>query len=295
MTQKSYKRISYLVATMPATLIYASFIIFPALFSLIVSFTKWQAFRPMEFVGLKNFIDIFKNKEYLHGLRNNMLIVLVSVFGQIPIGFVLAYILNRKLIKWSSVFKSIIFLPITISPIVVAILWNHLFSSSGIIIKIIRIATKNPDYILQIVGDKQQAIIPILFVMLWMYTGTYMIIFLANLQKISPSVIEAAIIDGASEIVILIKIIIPQMIPVIFTTVIFAITGSLKSFDLIFAMTGGGPGYYTEVIAINMYKNTFKYGKYGYGSAISMTIIFFSIGLILLLRMVFKKAERKYL
>jgi raffinose/stachyose/melibiose transport system permease protein len=127
-----------------------------------------------------------------------------------------------------------------------------------------------------------------------MYTGIYMVIYIANLQRISPSVIEAAIIDGATEGQILGRVILPSMVNIIFTTAVFAISGSLKSFDLIYAMTGGGPAHYTEVIAIYMYVNTFKYYNYGFGAAVSVVIIILSLGLISLIQTVFRRFERRY-
>lgn len=219
---------------------------------------------------------------------------MVSVFGQIPIGFTLAYILYRKMVRGEAFFTAMIFLPITISAIVVAILWQQIFSPVGLYTALMRMIKDDPRYVLRIFEDKTYAIFPILFVILWMYTGMYLIIFLANLQKVNPSMIEAAIIDGASEGQILVSVILPSMTTVLLTTIIFAITGSLTSFDLIFAMTGGGPAHYTEVIAIYMYTNTFKYRKYGFGSAVSMIIVVLSIGLISLLRIIFRKIEKKY-
>ena len=147
---------------------------------------------------------------------------------------------------------------------------------------------------LEIFESRTFAIVPILFVILWMYTGIYMVIFLANLQRIDPGVIEAAIIDGAREHQILLQVVLPQMANIVFTTAVFAIAGSLKSFDLIFAMTGGGPAHYTEVIAIYMYFNTFRYYNYGFGSAVSMVIVFLSLGLISAIQAVFKRVEARY-
>jgi multiple sugar transport system permease protein/raffinose/stachyose/melibiose transport system permease protein len=121
-----------------------------------------------------------------------------------------------------------------------------------------------------------------------------MVIYIASLQRISPSIIEAAIIDGATEGQILFRVILPAMLNIILTTAIFAIAGSLKSFDLIFAMTGGGPAHYTEVIAIYMYINTFKYYNYGFGSAVSMAIVGLSLGMISVLRWIFGIFEKKY-
>jgi len=294
MTEKSLKRVSYTMLTGPAILIYAFIIIFPILYSLTLSFTKWSGLDLPQFVGLQQYRRIFSDPVFYHGLRNNLLVVAISVFGQIPLGFALAYIIYRRLVAGGRFFETMIFLPITISAVVVAILWAQIFSPAGIFTALIRVLKDEPRYVLGIFESRNYAIVPVLFVILWMYTGIYMVIYIANLQRISPSVIEAAIIDGATEGQILGRVILPSMVNVIFTTAVFAISGSLKSFDLIYAMTGGGPAHYTEVIAIYMYVNTFKYYNYGFGSAISVIIVAMSLGLISLIQVVFRRLERRY-
>ncbi|ADK81242.1 carbohydrate ABC transporter permease [Sediminispirochaeta smaragdinae] len=294
MNQRKTKIISYWILAGPPLILFLSVILFPILFSLIISLSDWSGSGSLQWVGLKNYIEILHDRIFFHGLRNNLLIVAISVLGQIPLGFVLAYILYRKIVKREKFFETMIFLPITISPVVIAILWNQIFSTSGLYTSIIRKISNNPRYVVSIFENQSLAIIPILFVILWMYTGMYMVMYLANLQKISPSILEAAEIDGASESQILLHIIFPFMQGVIMTTTIFAITGSLKSFDLIYAMTGGGPAHFTEVIAIYMYTNTFKYYKYGFGSAVSIIIVLLSVGLILLLQILSRRLDRKY-
>ncbi|UCF99685.1 MAG: sugar ABC transporter permease [Spirochaetaceae bacterium] len=294
MTEKSLKRVSYTLLTGPAILIYAFIIIFPIFYSLSLSFTKWSGLDLPRFVGLQQYLRILSDPVFFHGLRNNLLVVAISVFGQIPLGFVLAYIIYRKLVTGGRFFETMIFLPITISAVVVAILWAQIFSPAGIFTALMRLIKDDPRYVLGIFESRNYAIVPVLFVILWMYTGIYMVIYIANLQKISPSVIEAAIIDGATEGQILGRVILPSMVNIIFTTAVFAISGSLKSFDLIYAMTGGGPAHYTEVIAIYMYVNTFKYYNYGFGSAVSVIIVALSLGLISLIQIVFRRFERRY-
>ncbi len=294
MTFHTSKKAYYAAFIGPAVFIYACIIIFPVLYSLGLSFFNWNGYEKMEFVKLANYVRMFKDDVFLLGLRNNLLIVAVSIFGQLPLGFILAYILYRKMVKAQSFFESMIFLPITISAIVVAILWAQIFAPTGLYTTLIQRLTDNPRYIMAVAQDKQLAILPILFVVLWMYTGMYMVIFLASMQKISPSVIESAIIDGASEFQILMKIVAPSMSNILFTTAVFAIAGSLKSFDLIFAMTSGGPAHYTEVIAIYMYTNTFKYYNYGFGSAVSIVIVALSMGLITIAQKVYGFFEKKY-
>ena len=110
----------------------------------------------------------------------------------------------------------------------------------------------------------------------------------------SDSVFEAATIDGANESTIIAKIVLPALSNVIFTCSVLAISGSLKSFDLVYAMTGGGPVDYTSVMAIYLYKQTFTFSNYGYGSAVSIIIVILSVGLISLARYIYSKVERKY-
>jgi raffinose/stachyose/melibiose transport system permease protein len=136
----------------------------------------------------------------------------------------------------------------------------------------------------------KNAMIPILVVILWMYTGIYMLIFLANLQKIDVSVIEASKIDGASEMQTLRYIILPALSGVIVTCAILAISGSLKSFDLIFVMTGGGPAYRTSVLSIFMYEKAFRGApNYPVANAISTIMVVICFLLIGLTRFVEKR------
>lgn len=294
MTIARDKTIAYWILVGPSVFVYAAVIVFPIIFSFAAGFTEWSGLGTPEFVGLKNYVRMFSDAVFRLGLRNNMLIVAVSIFGQIPFGFALAYIIYRRMIKGHAFFETMIFLPITISAIVVAKLWNQIFAPAGLFTQFMRMVTGDPRYVLQIFENRSFAIVPILFVILWMYTGIYMVIFLANLQRIDPGVLEAAVIDGAKEHQILLRVVLPQMTNIVFTTAVFAIAGSLKSFDLVFAMTGGGPAHYTEVIAIYMYLNTFKYYNYGFGSAVSMMIVFLSLGLITFIQGIYRKLEAKY-
>src|SRR5690606_16155363 len=130
-------------------------------------------------------------------LKNNLYIVAISVFGQIPLGFIFAYAIYRRIVMARDFFQTVIYLPAVISTIVIGMLWQAFFSPWGAFTAIMR--RFDPAYVNMIFLNPRLAIAAVLFVILWMYTGIYMIIFLANLQKISPDLIEAAKIDGAKE------------------------------------------------------------------------------------------------
>jgi len=294
MVENNYKKISYYTLLLPALLLYLSIIIFPIGMSGVLSLTKWKNFQFAGFVGLGNYIKLFADPGFQRALWNNIQIMLISVLGQIPMGIVLAYVLFRKFVRGHKFFEMMIFMPITISSVVVALLWNRVFSPVGVFTAFMKWATGNPDYILRISENPYFAMVPILFVLLWMHTSLYMVMFLANMQRIPKSSLEAAKIDGAKESTILWSIVLPALSNVIFTSSIFAISGSLKSFDLVFAMTGGGPVDYTNVMSIYLYKHTFTYNNYGYGSAVSLVIVILSVGLISLGRAVYGRFQKKF-
>lgn len=276
-------RLSYALFSAPALILYSAVIIGPVLYSVILSFTSWSGTGTPTFIGFDNYVAMFGKAEFRHAMYNNLTILLISVFLQIPIGFFLAWILYRKLIWPANLFQSLLFFPVVISPVVVALLFQAFFDTGGVLEAVIGKVRDDPLFILTSFNGKYTAIIPILIVLIWMYSGLYMIIFLANLQRIPSELIEAAIMDGAAETQIMFRVGAPLMGPVFVTSAIFAIAGSLKSFDLIFIMTGGGPSYYTEVLASHMYRSTFDYYNYGYGAAVTVVIVAFSVGLITLL------------
>jgi multiple sugar transport system permease protein/raffinose/stachyose/melibiose transport system permease protein len=263
-------------------------LIVPVVFSVGLGFFQWKGYGPMDFVGLGNYTKMFADPVFHIGLRNNLMIVLVSVFGQIPLGMLLAYILHRKMVRQVNLFETLIFLPITISAVIIAQLWNQIFSPVGIFTSLVRTVTGNRDYIMTIVENKHWAIVPIMAVLLWQHTSLYMVIFLANMQRLPNSVIESAQLEGAGEWTIFLKIVAPMMGYVIFINSVLAISGSFKSFDLIYSMTRGGPAHYTEVIAVYMYNSTFVHQNYGYGSALAIIIVIFCIVSTLFARMVSK-------
>ncbi|MDR1252679.1 MAG: sugar ABC transporter permease [Treponema sp.] len=282
------RRISHYCFVLPAFSIFIGILIFPIFFSLTLGFTQWKGYGEMLFVGFDNYKRMFTDPVFYIGVRNNIMIVLISVFGQIPLGMLLAYMLHRKMVKKADLFEILIFLPITISSVIIAQLWNRIFSPVGIVPALVRMLTGNQDYVITIVENRHLAIIPIMFVLLWQHTSLYMVIFLANLQRIPNTLIEAAQIEGASEGKIFLRIIMPMLGYVIFINSILAISGSFKSFDLIYSMTGGGPAHYTEVLAVYMYNTTFVHQNYGYGSALSIIIIVFIVLSLLLTRAVSK-------
>lgn len=289
MTIEREKRLSYAVLVLPALIIYLAVVAFPTIFSILLSLTNYNGGvifgnPDIKFVGLNSYIWMFTEPSgnFYMALKNNMLIVAVSILGQIPLGFILAYILSRKLIKRGNrLFQTMIYLPNVISPIIIGVLFNAIiYGRNSVLMEVRRIFDPSAVFALN-----TTPMVPVLIVILWMFTGFYMIIFLANLQRIDPAIIEAARIDGAKEARILWHIGLPALSGVIVTTAILAISGSLKTFDLLYAMTSGGPAGQTRVLSLYMYQSAFQGApNYPLANAISTVMVFISIVLIVITR-----------
>lgn len=298
---------TYIGFVLPGLLVYLFIIAYPICYSLYLSFSNYNPnlSEPSKLVGFANYIKVLTMNrglvdstnnvpEFWHAFKNNMIVVVVSVFGQIPIGFILAFILYRKQVRGANFFQSMVFLPQFLSTIVIGIMWRMLFMVDGPVSRLIQAASGNPSAQFTMMMDPNKCMIPIGIALIWMYTGFYMIIFLANLQKINDSMFEAAKIDGASERQIFFKITIPLMAASILTSAILAIAGSLKGFGLIFALASEGKQRInSEVLPIYMYRIAFNNAKdpmrFAYGAAIANMIVLISIILIMFSNWVGKK------
>lgn len=272
-------KIAIILGLLPALLIYLVFAILPILQSFYYSLMEWDGFSEMQFVGLDNFANLFQDPLFWNSVKNNIYVVLASVFGQVPIALFIALLLNRK-IKGLKIFRTIGFLPVVLSTVVISLTWSLIYNSEdGLINEFLReigLGGLAQNWL----GDTKWTMIAVVVVVIWQFVGLYLIIFLAALQNVPEEVLEAAKIDGASEWTTTWKITVPMIWETIIVAVILCISGSLKTFDLIYVMTHGGPAHSTEVMALYMFNETFGKLQYGYGSAVSVVIFFFSLILI---------------
>jgi len=280
---------TYLLFVLPGLLIYLFIVAYPVVYSVWLSITDFNPNRggAWNFVGLLQYRTMVEDPYFRHALKNNLIVVAVSVFGQIPIGFALAYILFRKLIRAGAFYQSMVFFPHFLSTIVIGTMWKRLFQADGPVARLLQLLSGDPSAQFDLMLKANTVMYPIGFALIWMYTGLYMIIFLANLQKLDTNMIEAAKIDGASEPQIFFRVIVPLLSGTVLVCTTLAVAGSLRGFDLIFSMTTQGlQRMNAEVLAIFMYRTAFQDYRnpmrFAYGAAISNIIVVISVALILL-------------
>jgi raffinose/stachyose/melibiose transport system permease protein len=239
---------------------------------------------------MNNFKEIMLDKVFWKSFKNNMMVVVASVFGQIPIGLIIAILLNKKM-KSSSIFRTIFFLPMILSTVVVGLLWSTILNVQVGVLNYLLETIGLESLAKNWLGDPKYSMWTICFVIVWQFVGLYMIIFLAALQNIPQDIFEAASIDGATEGQKLFKITIPMLWENIMSAVVLCIAGGMRTFDLVFVMTKGGPAHATELMATYMYNKTFEVYKYGYGSAVSLVIFIISFAFIIISRNAMAKKQ----
>ncbi|MDR0923949.1 MAG: sugar ABC transporter permease [Hungatella sp.] len=276
---------------LPALILFISFSMIPLFISGAYSLFQYDGMGKMKFIGLGNYIRLFaEDRHFVKAVLNSFLLVGASLLIQLPISLFLAMVLARG-VKGEKFFRTVYFLPVVISSMVIGQLWMKMFNSEyGLLNHLIR-ALGASDFNYSWLSNPKTAFLSTLIPAVWQYIGYHMLIFYAGIKAISQDYYEAAQIDGASKWQVNTKITLPLLAPVIKTCVIFSITGSLRAFDLIYVMTGGGPNHASEVPATLMYNNLFRRGLYGYGSAQAFFIVVECLLLTFIVSRLFKKAE----
>lgn len=265
--EKSRQRSTRVAATVflaPVVLIMLVFIIYPIISTFDTSMYKWNGISSDKvFIGLQNWVDLMQDEVFWHAFRNNLIIMICSILLQLPIAIALATFLDAGG-KKVNLFKVTWFLPLLMSSVAIGFLFSYALATTGGIVTTISQWFGGGK--VDLLGRAPHALFAVIGVIAWQYTPFYMVYFLAGYSNIGVEIYEATIIDGATRGQYFRYVALPLLSPIIKTACILSLIGSLKYFDLIYVMTGGGPGSATELMATYMYKLSFTHFKMGYGS-----------------------------
>ena len=263
---------------LPNLIGYTVFVFIPVIFSFVLSVMSWDGSqRPMQFVGLANFADIFGDKIFRGTLVHTVSYALMTVVPTLVLALLLAVLLNNK-IRGVAIFRTAFYFPYIASIVAVGAVWNMLFQPDfGPVNEILKaIGIANPP---RWVVDKDWAMVAVSIVSVWKYMGYYMIVYLAALQGISASLYEAASIDGANFFQQLKSITIPLLKPVLVNATVLNVTYGLRVFDMVYSLTNGGQGNATGVINTAVYKE-FSKGDLAMGTTLSSVLFFVVLALL---------------
>ncbi|WP_174612962.1 carbohydrate ABC transporter permease [Virgibacillus ihumii] len=259
---------------LPALLLVAILIYIPLFLSGYYGLMEWDGIGEMTFIGLENYITAMQDPKFWESAGHSFLLALFSALSLL-IYLAISLILASK-IKGASLLRKIYLIPMLLSSVAIAQLWIKIYNpANGILNSLLGYIgiEETPVWL----GDPNIVLYAIFIPILWQYAGFYILIYYAALKNIPESLIEAAKIDGASPIQIAFKVKLPLIMGVFKVTIVLAIVGSLKYFDLIYVMTGGGPSGASEVMASYMYKLAFSMSDFGYGSAVGFLLLIITL------------------
>jgi ABC-type sugar transport systems, permease components len=278
---------------LPGLILFTLIVAVPIIQSANYSLLKWNGISNGTFIGLKNYIDMVKDHIFLLSLKNSLLLAAASVLIQMPISMILALILTNG-VKGENFFRNAFFIPVIISSTVIANLWMKIYHPSYGLLNVLFDWLGHPEWKQNWLGSNGTVLVACFIPMIWKDIGYNMLLFYASAKSISQDIIEAARVDGATRFQISTRIILPLIIPMIEAVTIFCIVGSLKSFDMIFILTNGGPAHASSVLSLMMYNEIFSNNHYGYASSIAVAIIIICLLFTVMVQLVFKKIISRY-
>ncbi|MEG0764647.1 MAG: sugar ABC transporter permease [Pseudoflavonifractor sp.] len=270
--------------------IFLLFFIVPFVDGIIMSFTNSNGFTDVfDFVGLQNYIDLFTKDTRF---RNSFGVTMVFTVLNVVIGNVLALLLAFVIesgIKGKNFFRTMFFLPYVFALVIIGFAWKFIFTQFiPQLGQMLGLTALVQDYL----GNPDLAIFSVIAMQIWYQLGYYMVIYIAGMQSIDRSLLEAAAIDGASTFKKYTKVVIPLLYPSISICLFTGIASSLKVFDAVLSLTGGGPGYATEVVSLNIYFEALGDAqRYGYGMAKSIVLAILIFAVTFIQRRFFEKRE----
>lgn len=274
----------------PSLILFGGIIFYSIIMSFRYSLLDWNGFGEGIFVGFSNYAKMFQDKVFLRSAVNSLLLGFVTLVTQLPLALLLALLLTSG-IKGEGFYRTVFFIPMTLSSVVIGQLWLKIYNPNygvlNTLLGVLGLESLQRNWL----GDVNTALFSAFVPIIWQNVGYHMLLLYTSINSISKDILEAAKLDGASGVKAARYITIPLVKPMLRTCAIFVVIGSLKAFDMIYVLTNGGPAHMTEVPSSLMFSSIFNLNKYGYGSAISIFIVVECIVMAVILQKVFLVKE----
>tara|TARA_R110002124_G_scaffold53247_1_gene152699 strand:+ start:31165 stop:32061 length:897 start_codon:yes stop_codon:yes gene_type:complete len=265
----------------PAVIIYAVFALYPMVDVVVLSFQKWNGLDPVrQFVGTSNYVDIFtKDPVFWVAFRNTIIWTVLSVIFPPIIGLLLALGLNQPIMGRNTL-RAIYYLPVIIAPIAVATMWRWMYDPFfGLFVQVLSAAGLQ-SWVQDWLGNRDIALYSAFVAHVWQSVGFSMVLFLAGLQGVNRTLVEAARIDGAGRWNVFRFVTLPAIKTTMTIVLVLSIISSLKAFDIVYGLTGGGPAQSTQMLALWAFTQSMQIFDFGRGSAISVVLLLITLAVV---------------
>lgn len=275
-------------------LVYLVFVVWPLFSSFFYAFTNWNGFDPnYKFVGFDNFAKIFTDRLFRGAAINTIIWMIAALFLPTLLGLGLALLIDTN-VRGGRIFKSIFYLPICLSAVVVGQIWIWIYQPDWGLLNTTISSLSGDKFTWAWLAKPNTALGSVIMAWSWQQTGLSMVIYLAGLTAIPSDYIEVCEIEGASSWQRTRMVVLPLLAPSTVVVVALSVINSLKGFDILYIMTGGGPFNSSDTLAMHMYNESFKKYLMGYGSAISVVLFLIAIAIIGIYFRQLKKVDRIY-
>ncbi len=270
---KNEYALTAIVFLAPTVLLLLVFVVYPILESVRLSFTRWTGLGQSQvYVGWSNWLRLLQDMVFWKALGNNLILALLSILIQLPIALALALMLDKggRAMRF---LKLAYFIPLLVSSVAIGFLFKYIYDPNFGLLNAVLNGVGLNNLAKSWLGDPSLALYAVLAVICWQFIPFHMLIFQAALASMPAELHDAALIDGATENQFFWRITLPLLQGTIRTAVVLSLIGSLRYFDLIYVLTGGGPSGSTELMATYMYKQAFSSFNFGYGSTVAVALI----------------------
>ena len=266
----------------PALLVYGLFALYPMLNVVVLSFMRWNGLTPTaQFVGLNNYAEVFtQDPVFWLAVRNTIVWTAMSVVFPPAIGFLLALGLNQN-IPLRAPLRALFYMPVIIAPIAVATMWRWMYDPFFGLFNATLTALGLAGLIQDWLGDRNVALYAMFIAYVWQTVGFSLVLFLAGLQSVSPTLVEASRVDGANRFQAFRHVTLPALRPSITIVLILSVINSLKAFDIVYGMTQGGPAQSTQMLALWAFTQAMQLGNFGRGAAISVVLLVITVAIVI--------------
>jgi raffinose/stachyose/melibiose transport system permease protein len=282
------------VFVLPAFFIYVTIVIIPLFISAYYSTFQWDGIGEKIAIGLDNYKTLFfEDRYFIKSIGNSFTLTLLTLLIQLPLAIILALILANG-IKGEAIFRTVLFIPVMLSAVVIGHLFRRIYEPNFGLINIFLQNIGLENLAKPWLGDMKTALYAASAPIIWQWIGYHMLLLYAAAKSVPQDLREAAKLDGANSIQCSFKIVLPLMTPVIRICIIMLVIGSLREFDMIYTMTGGGPAHASEMPSTMMINTLFSRYQYGLGSSMAVFIVIECLLLTLIIQKIFKTTDVTY-
>ena len=275
------KKVTLVSLLAPGVAIYLFITIIPLFMAFGYSLTNWMGGPEKKFIGLENYLVLVKDEIFWRSLKNNLIIVFLTMLIQMGLAFILTVLFMSKAMRFKEFHRTVIFLPVVLSAVVVGFIWQMIYSNDYGMLNAVLKAMGMEGLILPWLDDPGHVIFSVTAPLIWQYLGVPLIIFMSAVQGISKDIYEVCELDGANGIKKAVYITFPLIYDTIKVAVMLSISSNMLVFSHIYILTGGGPGTSSMVMAQYAYNTSFTSMQLGYGSTIAIGIFLLSMAIVL--------------